>query len=65
MNLSSCIYITDTVTHVYTGNRGGFVFDNNVSVYISRDGGLTWNQVNIMIIFNCTYHIHTYILKLW
>ena len=31
---------------LYTGNRGSFLFNNDISVYISRDGGLTWNQVN-------------------
>ena len=33
--------------NIYTGNRGSFLSDNDISVYISRDGGLTWNQVKL------------------
>ena len=34
------------VLMVLTGNYGPYLSDDNVNVYITRDGGLNWEQVH-------------------
>ena len=51
---------------MHTGSFGDSVPDDDVSVFISRDGGLTWNQVRFkkvnLFVYECTYcmYVHVY-----
>ena len=41
-----CVCLTYIHTSTHTGNTGSYLTDTG-SVYITRDGGLTWQQVDI------------------
>ena len=43
--LEHYFYVCNTVCVLIAGNPGRYLTDNG-SVYITRDGGLTWEQVN-------------------
>ena len=54
------------VLMVLTGNYGPYLSDDNVNVYITRDGGLNWEQVHAHTHHarTCTHiprtHVHTH-----
>ena len=47
----------------HTGNGGNFLGRSGISSYISRDGGLTWEQVKIyfMYVVGVRMYVHMYV----
>ena len=62
-----CILFNLVVILLCTGNKGDYLTGTGISSYISRDGGLTWEQVKIcylvgLYICICTY-VHIYVMS--
>ena len=51
----------------HTGNGGNFLAGGGISSYISRDGGLTWEQVKNLLFYVCSWctyvctYVHMYV----
>ena len=56
MPVQSVILLLYCITCTHTGNTGSYLTDTG-TVYITRDGGLSWEQVDVLSSITCIFYI--------